>query len=79
MNSECLTIIGLALNFIGALMLAFSYSAGKKVGHQVDDPKNAPDKKRDFVLPNFNKHLFIFGVAILALGFLIQIISTIVY
>lgn len=75
MNQACIPIIGLTINFIGAILLAFAFSAGDPVGTQEDNNK----KPRPFVLPNFNKLLLRSGVGLLALGFLIQLLALIFF
>ena len=62
------TRLGLALNFVGTLMVAFSF--GKNLGdaHQYDH-KGRKIYLASFLYPN----LFWWGLALLALGFLLQI------
>lgn len=71
MNNACITSLGLVLNLIGAILLAFSFSASEKVGTHTD----GKGKTTDFVLPDFHKCLFRSGILIMAAGFLLQLIA----
>jgi len=71
MNQNPITIIGLTINLIGAIFLAFSFSPTEKVGkHTADNGKTT-----DFILPNFHKWKFKLGITLMIIGFVFQIIA----
>ena len=61
-----LPIIGLSLNFVGTILVAFSIKKGDVEAWQDDS------NKREFMTVH-KQSLFRFGIGILALGFAIQI------
>jgi hypothetical protein len=71
MNQNFVTISGLAVNLLGAIILAFSFSTSEKVGTHTDNN----GKTTDFILPNFHKWRFRIGIGVMVLGFLIQIMA----
>jgi len=75
MNDICITSIGLILNFLGAVLLAFSFSASEKQGDIIEDS----GKKRDFVLCDFHKRLFRVGISIMSIGFLCQLVAVLFF
>ncbi len=64
-------IIGLILNFIGTILLAFSFSPSEKVGTHTSNN----NKTTDFVLANFHKWFFRLGIIIMLGGFLLQLLA----
>ena len=72
-SKQIINLIGLSLNFLGAILLALSFVAGEDQG----DTENDKGKIRKIYLPSFYKTRFYFGVTFLVFGFLFQIISAI--
>ena len=69
----CFPILGLFLNFFGAIEIARSFTAidnGEK--HTANNGKS-----RNFVLVGYDRGRFRFGVGILAFGFVLQLIAAI--
>jgi len=69
MIKEIYPYLGLILNFVGTLLIAFSF--GKNIGdaHQ-DDSKGRPVYLASFLYPR----MFRIGMVLLILGFLVSII-----
>jgi len=72
-NTQLLQIIGLAIGFIGAIFLAFSFKPIEDIGDHITDN----GQKSPFCLVSYNKWRFYIGISMLAFGFLIQILSII--
>jgi len=63
--------IGLVFNFIGAILLAFSFRAISGEGtHTPNEGKTNP-----FVLVGFDKWRFRIGIWVIAFGFFLQMIT----
>lgn len=63
------TKIGLILNIIGTIMLAFSFGKSRADAHQLDD------KGRKIYLASFrHPRLFYWGLVLIILGFILQLV-----
>jgi len=65
------TVVGLTLNFIGAIFVAVSFKAGGVMG----DVENDNGKRRPFVMPSFSQCRFRFGIILMIIGFIIQLLG----
>jgi hypothetical protein len=66
------SIIGLSLNFVGTLLVAFSIRTGEVIAMQ---EKSAHPKWESMI--QYNPCIFYLGIASLALGFFLQILGQI--
>jgi len=67
---EYLLLIGLILNFVGMVLIAISFGGTVEAAQQTDT-----QGRKIYLTALLHPRVFLFGLSILALGFLLQIIS----
>jgi len=67
---EYLLLIGLILNFVGIVLIAISFGGTVEAAQQTD-----AQGRKFYLAVLLHPRVFLFGLSILGLGFLLQIIS----
>jgi hypothetical protein len=67
---EYLLLIGLILNLVGMLLIAISFGGTVEAAQQTDT-----QGRKIYLAALLHPRVFLFGLSILGLGFLLQIIS----